>query len=81
MMTALQFVTQFRDVHVRCVGREDDLFWASVDVDEDGTELQSYFIMERGNELRVIHGLSAVEEIEASTKPLKFWDHERAEQG
>jgi hypothetical protein len=78
-LTALQFMTQFRWADVRSVGRKDDLCWALVDVDEDGTEAQSLFIMERAGVVRVIQNLDVYAQVQVRDDPLPFWGHPRAE--
>ncbi len=77
-MMALQFMTQFRHAEVLALGCKDNLCWAVVEVDIDGTETQGFFVMERDGSLRTIQNLSGSEVAAAAQDPLPFWDHPRA---
>jgi hypothetical protein len=79
--TALQFMASFRRVRVLDVGCKGAICWTEIFADEDGTEEQLYFVMERfvrGSgkvELRHVQNPSSVELHEAKwNDPIKLWE-------
>jgi len=80
--TALQFIASCRGVNVIGVGCAGSLCWIDVMANIDGTEEQSYFLMERRGSgsvaLKVIPNLSSTEIFQAKLKPDGFWNHPRA---
>lgn len=82
--TALQFMASFRSVRVLACGSSGGLCWISIYADEDGTEEQHFFVMERRHpefrnvELKILMNLSSTEINQATLNPQGFWNHPRA---
>lgn len=73
-MTALEFMASFRSVSVWRVGRSAGIAWALIRADEDGTEEQTFFVMERARRVRYLCNPTTEVHMRAMDNPESYWD-------